>query len=242
MTQASFHIDLTDASRDGVFFVGADDLAPLATSGRAANLFIARLSLHGCRDKQALLDRLATALQLSKDFGYNWDALADSLRDLDWLQARGYVLQFEHADYLQQASAENFTTLLDILHEAAMAWRDVGVPFFALVALPDEAFEPAEPGAMATEWARIPSGPRPAVDNRSAPLERHTFELDREFVELNQLLKLCGLCDSGGAGKAIVAGGGVLVDGQREARKTCKIRAGQRVRVGDIEITVQSAD
>ena len=27
------------------------------------------------------------------------------------------------------------------------------------------------------------------------------FELDRDFVELNQLLKLTGLCDSGGAGK-----------------------------------------
>ena len=26
------------------------------------------------------------------------------------------------------------------------------------------------------------------------------FELDRDFVELNQLLKLVGLCDSGGAG------------------------------------------
>ena len=31
------------------------------------------------------------------------------------------------------------------------------------------------------------------------------FELDRDFVELNQLLKLAGLCDSGGAGKQLVA-------------------------------------
>jgi ribosome-associated protein len=28
------------------------------------------------------------------------------------------------------------------------------------------------------------------------------FRLNREFVQLNQLLKLTGLCDSGGAGKA----------------------------------------
>ena len=64
------------------------------------------------------------------------------------------------------------------------------------------------------------------------------FELDREFVELNQLLKLAGLCDSGGAGKALVASGAVRVDGQPETRKTAKIRAGQSVQVGDAEIRV----
>ena len=67
------------------------------------------------------------------------------------------------------------------------------------------------------------------------------FELDRDFVELNQLLKLTGLCDSGGAGKQLVASGAVAVDGQQELRKTAKIRAGQRVQVGDAEIVVSAA-
>jgi ribosome-associated protein len=74
-------------------------------------------------------------------------------------------------------------------------------------------------------------------------MQQLDFELepDRDFIELNQLLKLVGLCDSGGAGKAIVAGGAVSVDGQPELRKTCKIRAGQRVRVGDVAIQVAAA-
>jgi len=67
------------------------------------------------------------------------------------------------------------------------------------------------------------------------------FELDREFVELNQLLKLAGLCDSGGAGKQLVASGAVRVDGAVELRKTAKIRAGQHVRVGEVEIRVVGA-
>ena len=67
------------------------------------------------------------------------------------------------------------------------------------------------------------------------------FELDRDFVELNQLLKLTGLCDSGGAGKQLVASGAVRVDGAVELRKTAKIRTGQRVRVGDVEIRVLAA-
>ena len=67
------------------------------------------------------------------------------------------------------------------------------------------------------------------------------FELDRDHdhVELNQLLKLVGLCDSGGAGKAIVASGVVTVDGEVELRKTCKIRAGQTVVLDDVEIRVR---
>ena len=64
------------------------------------------------------------------------------------------------------------------------------------------------------------------------------FELDRDFVELNQLLKLVGLCDSGGSGKQLVASGVVQVDGATELRKTAKIRAGQQVRVVDVVIRV----
>jgi ribosome-associated protein len=67
---------------------------------------------------------------------------------------------------------------------------------------------------------------------------RFDLEHGRDHVELNQLLKLCGLCDSGGAGKALVAAGVVTVDGQTELRKTCKIRAGQQVQTGDVEIRV----
>ena len=69
------------------------------------------------------------------------------------------------------------------------------------------------------------------------------FDLDdrHEHVELNQLLKLTGLCDSGGAGKAIVASGAVYVDGRQELRKTCKIHAGQVVEIDDIRIRVRRA-
>ena len=55
------------------------------------------------------------------------------------------------------------------------------------------------------------------------------FQLSGEYVELCNLLKLAGMADSGGQGKALVALGEVSVDGQPESRKTAKIRAGQTV-------------
>ena len=70
-------------------------------------------------------------------------------------------------------------------------------------------------------------------------MQKIDFDLTAEFVELNQLMKLVGLVDSGGAGKNMVASGVVSVDGRQELRKTAKIRSGQTVSVGDLRITVQ---
>jgi ribosome-associated protein len=69
-------------------------------------------------------------------------------------------------------------------------------------------------------------------------METIKFEVEGDYVELNLLLKLTGLCDSGGAGKKIVASGDVSVDGVQELRKTCKIRRGQLVTLGDMRIEI----
>ena len=56
------------------------------------------------------------------------------------------------------------------------------------------------------------------------------FSLEgHEYIALNDLLKIVGLCDSGGAAKIVIADGKVKVDDVTELRKTCKIRQGQKV-------------
>ncbi|MBW2186432.1 MAG: RNA-binding S4 domain-containing protein [Deltaproteobacteria bacterium] len=66
------------------------------------------------------------------------------------------------------------------------------------------------------------------------------FDLDgHEFIELNNLLKVTGLCHSGGMAKMVIADGAVLVDGNTETRKRCKIRSGQTVTFETTEITVK---
>jgi ribosome-associated protein len=66
------------------------------------------------------------------------------------------------------------------------------------------------------------------------------FELRGDYITLDALLKVTGLADSGGAGKAMVADGKVEVDGQLELRKTCKIRAGQVVSVKGARIRIHA--
>ncbi|WP_312888537.1 RNA-binding S4 domain-containing protein [Nonomuraea rhodomycinica] len=55
------------------------------------------------------------------------------------------------------------------------------------------------------------------------------FELRSEYIPLCDLLKYCGITETGGMAKHLVAEGMVLVDGEVELRKTAKIRSGQVV-------------
>ena len=65
------------------------------------------------------------------------------------------------------------------------------------------------------------------------------FELDgHDYIELHSLLKVTGLCASGGVAKLLIADGLVKVDGEVELRKRCKIRTGQSVELHDQRIIV----
>jgi ribosome-associated protein len=55
------------------------------------------------------------------------------------------------------------------------------------------------------------------------------FKLNDEYIELIKLLKVTGLCGSGGMAKVVTSEGRVKVDGVEELRKRCKIRKGQTV-------------
>ena len=69
-------------------------------------------------------------------------------------------------------------------------------------------------------------------------METTTVELKGEFIALCDLLKLTGIANSGGQGKAMVADGLVTVDWVIELRKTAKIRKGQIVVCFENKITL----
>lgn len=56
-----------------------------------------------------------------------------------------------------------------------------------------------------------------------------TFRIEDDYIELIKLLKVTGLCSSGGMAKVVTSEGRVRVNGAIELRKRCKIRKGQRV-------------
>ena len=59
------------------------------------------------------------------------------------------------------------------------------------------------------------------------------FAIRGDHIQLDQLLKATGLCESGGAAHAAIAEGRVRVDATVDTRKRAKMRPGQVVTLGD---------
>ncbi len=61
-----------------------------------------------------------------------------------------------------------------------------------------------------------------------------------EFILLQSLLKLAGVCDTGGEAKQAIVGGLVTVDGVIETRRGKKIKAGQIITYANKKIKVEA--
>lgn len=108
------------AEQNGIYRLEGDAPAAIRLAGRVMT------------GKVAMLQTLAGALALPDWFGHNWDALADCLADLAWLDGP-VVLLVEDAGVPETAAPEAWEVLLDILADAARHWRAEGRPFAVLL-------------------------------------------------------------------------------------------------------------
>lgn len=72
-------------------------------------------------------------------------------------------------------------------------------------------------------------------------MEKKYFELKPEddFIELNKLLKILGLAQTGGHAKIIIDEGEVKVNGEVELRRRKKLRAGDVVELEDNVVEIK---
>jgi hypothetical protein len=109
----------------------ADEIARLAT--RRGWRF-ARLAGRQITSKAAFLAACAAALDFPAYFGRNWDALADSVRDLSWAETeRGYLVLYEDAGVFAAAAPADFMVALDILRSAVASWQETATPMTILL-------------------------------------------------------------------------------------------------------------
>lgn len=64
------------------------------------------------------------------------------------------------------------------------------------------------------------------------------FKLEDEYIQLQNVLKVCGLVDSGAMAKNIIQDGLVKVNGEVETRRGKKIRVGDVVTVFNESIEI----
>jgi len=127
---------LSEPAKAGVFHLSGD-ARELAGAAAAAGLMVIYAEIGHAHDKADFLVQLSKAMRFPEWFGGNWDALADCLKDLSWIQAKGWVLILEKSKHFCGGHGHEFREAMDIMAETAAYWRSQGKPFWTLIGGPD---------------------------------------------------------------------------------------------------------
>jgi len=126
--------DLLDDELGGVFFLPRH-AAPGDVQAAAKRAKFAYFHIEGrnIARKEQLLNHVATALHFPGYFGDNWDALEECLTDMEWVDAPGYLIYYDHFDPLLAAHPDQFATFLEICRDAVRSWKEDGTPMVVLL-------------------------------------------------------------------------------------------------------------
>ncbi|MEH0970677.1 barstar family protein [Micromonospora sp. CPCC 205546] len=111
--------------------------AVLPATGR---FVVVHLDATRMSDADHAFHEFSDALLFPSYFGWNWAALSECLRDLNWLPADGYLIVVDNAPRLLSDGARDRDTLFQILSQAVHYWASPlgrpngnGVPFKVLL-------------------------------------------------------------------------------------------------------------
>ena len=93
-------------------------------------------------DKRSFIRTAGKAMDFPAYSGQNWDAFEESIRDLTWAPAPGYLVLFGEPDQFAARDPEQWGIAKSILENAVDTWRANDVPMVVLFrkagrALPD---------------------------------------------------------------------------------------------------------
>ena len=117
-------VNLLEENRGGVWFLpNHADVKAVQSAAKSNGFAFFHIEGKNITRKEQLLNHAATALRFPADFGHNWDALEECLTDLEWVDADGYILYYDHIDGLLSAHPDQFETLVEILRDAVASWK-----------------------------------------------------------------------------------------------------------------------
>lgn len=102
----------------------------LYDSVRSAGFVLFDTDIAEAQGKGEMLAELARTIKAPEWFGHNWDALADALGDLSWIDGPGYVLLLQGATF----GPDDYETLNNILKATVSFWKLQGKAFWVFFA------------------------------------------------------------------------------------------------------------
>ena len=118
----------------GVFWLKAHATLPELTKlARSKGMAFFHLEGKKIEKKEQFLNHAAAAMQFPSHFGNNWDALYDCLTDLDWVDADGYVIYFDHTDAFADHHESQLETVIELFQDAVDFWKGEGRSMLVLL-------------------------------------------------------------------------------------------------------------
>ena len=127
---------LNDAARAGVFHLSAD-ARELATAAASAGLMVIYVDIHHAHDKDDFMAEASRALRFPDQAGASWGSFALGLKDLSWMQAKGWVLILEKSKHFAGGHGHEFKDAMAAMSATADHWRAQGKPFWTFIGGPD---------------------------------------------------------------------------------------------------------
>lgn len=132
---------LKNATLAGVYHLPPLLRTALEAAAKKDHFPILTASIGAHQSMETTLRQLGSALHFPIWFGANFDALFDCLADPDWFPAKGHVIVLSGIDSLRVSAPDDFTTLIDVLQDAADARREIGFPLWILLDTPARGIE-----------------------------------------------------------------------------------------------------
>lgn len=125
---------LLEDEKGGVYFL-PEPVQPKDVAACAKRAKFAYFHIEGklIARKEQLLNHVATALRFPDYFGGNWDALEECLTDMEWVDAPGYLIHYDHIDALANEHPDQLQTFVEICRDAVASWKEDGTPMVVLL-------------------------------------------------------------------------------------------------------------
>jgi hypothetical protein len=83
--------------------------------------------------KAEFIETSGRAMRFPSYSGNNWDAFEESLNDLSWAPAQGYLVVFDGAGRFARSQPDEFAVAVAILQESVRRWDALGTPLIVLL-------------------------------------------------------------------------------------------------------------
>jgi RNAse (barnase) inhibitor barstar len=83
--------------------------------------------------KEQFLNHAAVAMKFPSHFGNNWDAFYDCLTDMEWVEAEGYLVYFDHTDAFADHHESQLETVIELFQDAVDYWKEEGRAMLVLL-------------------------------------------------------------------------------------------------------------